>query len=200
MACELSHVGSAVDPGDMTLDIIFELLLTPLLPPSSSVLMFGPVLGLTAFQFAEESIVTSSTSVFDSVFRIAHMYWSISIASVTAGLLESKQPTPYNFCILTTVLINHLVIMYVLGSILNQLTCIRGIASFRARNSITNNFPGQSTECVYNRVHEQVIVFDFSLSGISMKPFQMAGQKGRHFQKQAVSLLPSRSYASLNSV
>lgn len=52
-----------------------------------SVLISVQFNGGTAFQLASESIVTSS--VFDplKVFKIAHIYWSISIPSVRAGLL-----------------------------------------------------------------------------------------------------------------
>lgn len=43
---------------------------------------------LAAFQFAELSIVTSSTSELLNVFRIPHMYWSTSRPSSWAGLLQ----------------------------------------------------------------------------------------------------------------
>lgn len=46
-----------------------------------------------AFQFASESIVTSSVGDDINVFKIAQMYWSISSPSVNAVLLMAEAQT-----------------------------------------------------------------------------------------------------------
>lgn len=85
IACKLSHDGSDVDPGDITLLNCFE-------SRSFSCLITMPLLvfiGFSDLQLACVSMTTSSISdpVDFIVFIMAHMYWSISRPSVNAGLL-----------------------------------------------------------------------------------------------------------------
>lgn len=52
-----------------------------------------------AFQLASESIVTSSVGDDINVFKIAHMYWSISSPSVNAGLLWTGHKNCYYYMV-----------------------------------------------------------------------------------------------------
>lgn len=106
IACELSHDGICVEPGDTTLDNRFVSLsssvckftiqimkLRSFLPLRSlfsgtRTLMLAAPMPCTDFQLASESMITSSICVVPNVFKIAQIYWSISSPSVNAGLLH----------------------------------------------------------------------------------------------------------------
>lgn len=80
---QLFIVGRVMLPGLMALLCLLALHESLV---SSSDLMFMEL--RAGFQFAAESIVTSSTSEELSVFRMPHIYWSTSRPSNCAGLLK----------------------------------------------------------------------------------------------------------------